>query len=68
MQIKLGTRVRDPITNFSGIATSKQVFLVGGRNRILVESHHVDGQQRELWFDEGRLEAVADNGAGGNYA
>jgi hypothetical protein len=54
--IKLGTRVKDAITGFEGIATSRAEYLYGCV-RVLVEPQILkDGKPVEaLWLDELRF-------------
>jgi hypothetical protein len=54
--IKLGTRVRDTITGFEGIAVARTVWLYGC-SRIAVQSSELhDGKPIEAqWIDEEQL-------------
>lgn len=56
MMIKLGTRVRDTITGFEGVAVARTVWLYGC-SRIAVQSPELhEGKPIEAqWFDEGQL-------------
>ncbi len=63
--IKLGAKVKDSITGFSGIAVSRTVFLYGCV-RIGVESKKiVDGKIVTHYFDEQRLEKKSTVKTGG---
>lgn len=59
--IKLGSKVKDMITGYAGIAVGRTEWLYGC-NRIVVESDQLkDGKPLETqWFDEQRVEHVAD--------
>lgn len=60
MAIKLGDKVKDLITSFSGLATGRTEFLYGCA-RILIEPESLskDGKPVEsAWFDEQRVESV----------
>ena len=61
MAIKLGSKVRDNITGFEGIATGRTEWLFGC-NRVCVEPTELkDGKPIEAqWFDEQRMEVVAE--------
>lgn len=64
--VKLGSKVKDSITGFTGVATARAVYLYGcvqvlvqpGKleNGKIVESH---------WFDEQRLDTVSAAKSGG---
>jgi hypothetical protein len=54
--VKLGTKVTDSITGFTGIATSRTEYMFGCV-RVAVEPAMVDGKLPEaVHFDEQRLE------------
>lgn len=59
--VKLGNKVRDMITGFTGIATGRTEYLYGCA-RILVEPDELkDGKPVEAgWFDEQRIETVVE--------
>lgn len=58
--IELGKKVRDTITEFTGIATGRAVYL-GGHVSVRVEPLvNVEGKCLETWITESRLELVAD--------
>lgn len=58
MTIKLGSRVRDTLTGFEGIATGRTTFLFGCV-RVCIESPELEkGETIENWFDEQRVETV----------
>ncbi len=62
MAIKLGSRVRDNITGFTGIATGKVEFL-HGCTRILIEPEKLEDNGKPVegqYFDEQRVEVVKD--------
>jgi hypothetical protein len=59
-KITLGSKVRDTITGFEGIATARAEYL-SGCVRILVQPYGLtkDGKMFEgEWIDQGLLEAV----------
>jgi len=64
--VKLGTKVKDSITGFSGIAVCRTEYLYGCV-RIGVESEVLqDGKAIEPhWFDEQRLEEASTAETGG---
>ena len=61
MPVKLGSRVKDTITGFVGVAVARSEWMYGC-NRIVVESQElkdgktIDGQ----WFDEQRIETIEE--------
>ena len=62
--VKLGSKVRDRITGFEGIAVSRCVYL-NGCVPIGVESTTIgekDGEpkRRDIWFDEQRIEVLEE--------
>ena len=57
--IQLGDRVTDTVTQYTGVATAKAVYL-SGHPRWLVESlDRTTGNTIEAWFDEQRLVRVS---------
>jgi hypothetical protein len=54
--IELGSKVKDSITGFSGIATGRAEYL-HGVPRVLVEATQLtaDGKTESNWIDEPRL-------------
>lgn len=61
--IKLGHKVRDKVTGFTGIAISRNEWLIGC-TRIGVKPQGLhEGKTIELeWFDEPQLEDLGDAG------
>jgi len=61
MAVKLGSRVKDIITGFTGIAVGYSKWMYGC-NRIVVESESLkDGKPLgNEWFDEQRVETVEE--------
>jgi hypothetical protein len=57
--VSLGTRVVDPVTGFTGVATVRTECLYGS-TRIGVEAPGPDGKPVEQWFEEGRLRIAGD--------
>ena len=59
--VKLGSRVRDNITGFSGIATGRTEWLFGC-TRICVEPEKLkDGKPVDaVWVDEQRIEVLVN--------
>jgi hypothetical protein len=55
MAIKLGTRVRDPLTGFEGLAQSKRQ-----RTCIGIKADDAQPGQELPFFDEARLEEVPE--------
>jgi hypothetical protein len=64
--IELGTRVKDSITGFSGVATARTEYLYGCV-RVAVEPTELkDGKPIEsVWFDEQRLAKDSPAQSGG---
>lgn len=57
--IKLGSKVRDPLTGLTGIAVVRSEWLWGCIRIGLQPSEIKDGKPvEETWFDENRLEIV----------
>jgi hypothetical protein len=55
--IKLGSKVRDEITGFSGIITGFVTYLSGCDQALVVRKVTADGAFKDAqWFDEQRLE------------
>jgi hypothetical protein len=61
--VALGTRYRDSITGFEGVATARYEFLYGCV-RVLLEGTK-DGKPAEYTFDEQRLTDVPSATSGG---
>lgn len=61
MAIKLGSKVRDTISGYEGIATARTEYLYGCV-RITIESQTLkDGKPVEAaWFDEQRVEVLEE--------
>ena len=58
-RVNLGDKVRDPVTGFEGVVTTRCEYL-HGPPRVLVESKvGNDGKLNSEWFDETRVEPVA---------
>lgn len=58
--VKLGSKVRDTVTGFTGIASARSEYL-HGTPRVLIESTGLDRDgnlKRGEWFDEPRVESV----------
>ena len=53
--IKLGDRVKDSITGFTGVAVSRTEYLYGCIHISVEGESHKDGQIAEVVFDEQRL-------------
>jgi len=59
MTIKLGSKVRDSLTGFEGIATARHEYLYGCIRITVTPQELKDGKPvEESWFDEQRLELV----------
>ncbi|SHE66548.1 hypothetical protein SAMN02745157_0666 [Kaistia soli DSM 19436] len=62
--IKLGNKVRDLVTGFTGIATARTEYLYGCVHISVTPTVDKDGKQAETaWFDEQRVEVVEDTPA-----
>lgn len=60
MSIKLGDKVKDKISGFTGIATAMAKYL-NGCTRILVEPSKLDDDGKiikAIWFDDVQIEVV----------
>jgi len=60
MAIKLGSKVRDSLTGFSGIAIGRTEYMYGCA-RIAIEPDRLDTTGKPIdvqWFDEQRVEVV----------
>lgn len=66
--VTLGSKVKDNITGFEGIATGRSEYLYGCV-RVLVEPQELrDGKPIEAqWFDEQRLEEKPTAKSGGPF-
>lgn len=60
MSVQLGSRVRDTLTGFTGIATGRTEWLYGcSRVSIEPEELSINGTvQDHHWFDEQRIEVL----------
>lgn len=56
--IDLGDKVRCKITGFTGIATAETFYINGCVRYLVTSSTLVDGDVKELFFDEQILEVV----------
>lgn len=61
--VKLGSKVKDSITKFTGIATGRSEWLYGC-TRIYIEPAEMrEGKPIEgQWFDEQRIEVIKEQG------
>jgi hypothetical protein len=61
MAIKLGSKVRDSITGFTGIAVSRTEHLFGCVRVSIEPQECKDGKPVDIcWFDEQRVELVEE--------
>lgn len=61
MAIKLGSKVRDSITGFTGIATSRTEYLHGCVHVGVTPTELKDGKPIDpQWFDEQRVELLEE--------
>ena len=61
--IKLGDKVKDSVTGFSGTAVARAEYL-HGNPRVAVAALSHDGKDvKEEWMDEGRLEGINETTA-----
>lgn len=59
MNVTLGKKYRDKITNFTGVATGHVVYISGCNQVLLAPTVDDAGKLRESsWFDEQRVEAI----------
>lgn len=59
--IKLGSRVRDSLTGFSGVATSRTEYLYGCVHVGITPTELKDGSPvKSEWFDEQRCELIEE--------
>lgn len=63
--IKLGSKVRDMISGFTGIATGRSEFLYGCTQvSITPQRLDKDGKRIDVeWFDEQRVETIEERSA-----
>lgn len=61
MTIELGSKVKDKVTGYEGVATARTEWITGCvRYAVLPSTLTKDGATRtEEWFDEDRLEVTA---------
>lgn len=62
--VQLGERYRDKITGFEGVATARSEYLYGCV-RVGLEGA-LNGEPKELWFDEQRLTDAPSATSGGH--
>ena len=62
--VKLGSKVRDKITGFEGIAVSRCVYLNGcvsiGIESPVIGEKDGEPKRRDIWFDEQRVEVLEE--------
>lgn len=59
MAIKLGVRVKDRITGFSGIVTGRCEYITGCTQVLVAPPVKEDGSFHDSrWFDEQRMEVI----------
>jgi valyl-tRNA synthetase len=59
--IRLGSKVKDVFTGFTGIATGRTEWLFGCTRICIEPTELTDGKPIEsVWFDEQRVEVVED--------
>lgn len=59
MSIVLGSKVKDKVSGYSGIAIARHEFLNGCVRYSVQDKINKDGKlPEEKWFDEGQLEVV----------
>lgn len=60
-EIKLGSRVKDSITGFTGIADARAVYQYGCvQIRILSEKLDKNNEEIQIWFDEPRIMTIEE--------
>lgn len=61
--IKLGSKVTDKVSGFSGIVTGVARYLTGCNQYAVVPKAKSDADSAPdaAWYDEGRLEVITDN-------
>lgn len=57
-KVNLGDKVRDPVTGFEGVVTTRCEYL-HGVPRVLVEAKVHDGKLNSEWFEESRVTVIA---------
>lgn len=63
-EVKLGSKVQDVITGFTGIATARTTFLYGCAH-VAVKSQDLDKDGKVMdaqWFEEPQLKVMDENG------
>lgn len=59
--VRLGSKVRDTLTGFSGVATARTVYLYGCVRITITPTDLRDGKPGEdHWFDEQRVEVLEE--------
>lgn len=59
--VNLGDKVKDVISNITGIATCKQESLSGCVQFLVETKMNKEGTSRDFWLDEQRLEILKKN-------
>lgn len=65
-KVKLGENYRDTIHGVVGIATCRSQYITGCE-RVCLE-YVQDGDVKEYWVDEIRLEGITEEKAGGSHS
>lgn len=60
MKIKLGSKVRDVISGFEGVATGYVIYLTGCAQYLVAPRVTSENKIESTWFDSQRLETVGD--------
>jgi len=55
MEIKMGRKVKDLVTGFTGIVTGKAIYLNGCTQYLVETKVNKDGELKWKWFDENQL-------------
>jgi hypothetical protein len=58
--IKLGSKVRDKVTGFTGITTGRAEYLYGCNQYNIVPPVDAGKLGETQWFDEGRIEVIEE--------
>lgn len=63
MEVKLGNKVKDRVTGFTGIVTGISRYLHGCDRALVESSEIVDGKYLDMAFDVTRLEVIENTSA-----
>lgn len=59
-EIELGSKVKDRITGFAGIAIARTEYYFSVPRVLVLSDKLLRGEEQEIWFDEVRLSQVSE--------